>query len=86
MRLLNLADGFNGASLFALYRTDPSNPGETDNTNEVVFGGANQNALWDHTLDIYTSSQGSDGTKVSIHKAILLSALTMKQERETGKS
>ena len=76
---------FNGASLFALYRTDPSNPGETDNTNEVVFGGANQNALWDHTLDIYTSSQGSDGTKVSIHKAMLLSALTMKQERETGK-
>ena len=75
---------FNGASLFALYRTDPNNPGETDANNEAVFGGASQNALYDHTLDIYTSSQGSDGTKVSIHKAMLLSALTLKQDRTTG--
>ena len=75
---------FNGASLFALYRTDPDNPGETDANNEAVFGGADQNALYDHTLDIYTSSQGSDGTKVSIHKAMLLSALTLKQDRATG--
>jgi flagellin-like hook-associated protein FlgL len=71
---------FNGASLFALYRTDPDNPGETDNANEAIFGGADQNALYDNTLDIYTSSQGSDGTKVSIHRAMLLSALTMKQD------
>jgi flagellin-like hook-associated protein FlgL len=75
---------FNGASLFALYRTDPSNPGETDNNNEAIFGGSNQSALYDNTLDIYTSSQGSDGTKVSIHKALLLSALTLKQERMNG--
>jgi flagellin-like hook-associated protein FlgL len=73
---------FNGASLFALYRTDPNNPGETASAttaNEGVFGAQHQNPLFDNTLDIYTSSQGSDGTKVSIHKALLLSALTMKQ-------
>lgn len=75
---------FNGASLFASHRTDPSNPGETDSSNFAVFGGSDQNALWDNTLDIYTSSQGSDGTKVSIHKAMLLSALTLKQERTTN--
>jgi flagellin-like hook-associated protein FlgL len=75
---------FNGSSLFALYRTDKDNPGETDATTEAVFGGADQNALYDHTFDIYTSSQGSDGTKVSIHKAMLLSALTLKQHRATG--
>jgi flagellin-like hook-associated protein FlgL len=72
---------FNGASLFALYRTDPNNPGNTDSANEAVFGGPSQNKLWDNTFDIYTSSQGSDGTKVSIHKAMLLSALTLKAER-----
>ena len=41
---------FNGASLFALYRTDPNNPGETDNTTEAVFGAHQQDALFDHTL------------------------------------
>jgi flagellin-like hook-associated protein FlgL len=72
---------FNGASLFASHRTDNGNPGETDSSNFAVFGGPNQNAQWDNTLDIYTSSQGSGGTKVSIHKSLLLSALTLKQER-----
>ena len=70
---------FNGASLFALYRTDPNNPGETDNSTEAVFGAHQQNALFDHTFDIYTSSEGSEGTKVSIHKSMLLSALVLKQ-------
>jgi flagellin len=71
---------FNGASLFALYRTDPTNPGETDDA-EAIFGAEKQHALYDHTFDIYTSSEGSEGTKVSIHKALLLSALTLKQDR-----
>jgi len=70
---------FNGASLFALDRTDPDNPGETDTGTEAVFGAHKQNAEYDHTFDIYTSSEGSEGTKVSIHKSMLLSALTMKQ-------
>jgi len=76
---------FNGSSLFANYSTDNGNPGETDNTSYAVFGAENQDALYDHTLDIYTSSEGSEGTKVSIHKSLLLSALTLKQDRSTGK-
>jgi flagellin-like hook-associated protein FlgL len=75
---------FNGASLFANYATDDGNPGVTDSRVEAVFGGPNQNPLFDNTLDIYTSSEGSGGTKVSIHKSLLLSALTLKQDRASG--
>lgn len=70
---------FNGASLFALHRTDKTNPGETDLEAEAIFGAHQQDALFDHTFDIYTSSEGSEGTKVSIHKSMLLSALVLKQ-------
>ena len=38
----------------------------------------------DHTLDIYTSTQGSAGTKVSIHKSLLLSALTLNMASSGG--
>ena len=31
----------------------------------------------DHTISIFTSDNGSDGTKISIHRAALLSALTI---------
>jgi flagellin-like hook-associated protein FlgL len=75
---------FNGASLFANFATNNSNPGVTDNTKYAVFGAENQNPLFDNTLDIYTSSEGSEGTKVSIHKSLLLSALTLKQDRDSG--
>ena len=70
---------FNGASLFARYATNMDNPGETDNNLEGVFGAENQDTRFDHTLDIYTSSEGSEGPKVSIHKSLFLSALTLKQ-------
>jgi flagellin-like hook-associated protein FlgL len=70
---------FNGASLFALYATNNDNPGATYPNVEAVFGASEQNAQFDHTLDIYTSSEGSEGTKVSIHKSLLLSALTLHQ-------
>ena len=70
---------FNGASLFARYATDSGNPGQTDNDIEAIFGAENTHHQFDHTLDIYTSSEGSEGTKVSIHKSLLLSALTLKQ-------
>jgi flagellin-like hook-associated protein FlgL len=76
---------FNGSSLFANYSTNNENPGVTDNSSYAVFGADKQDALYDHTLDIYTSSEGSEGTKVSIHKSLLLSALTLKQDRATGK-
>jgi flagellin len=55
---------FNGASLFAM----TSNTGD-----ESVFRKASRN----HTISIHTSTQGSQGSKISIHQAGLLAALTM---------
>jgi len=55
---------FNGASLFAM----------TSNTGaESVFRDPSTN----HTISIHTSTQGSQGSKISIHQAGLLAALTM---------
>ena len=54
---------FNGASLFARYATNSENPGQTDNNIEAIFGAENTHHQFDHTLDIYTSSEGSEGTK-----------------------
>ena len=61
---------FNGVSLFAGYT-------ETKGNTETVFGGANQSASQDNTLTIYTSESGAAGSKVSVHKATLQSALTI---------
>ena len=66
---------FNGSSLFANHMTKAANP--TVSANEAVFGGANQSDQLDHTISIFTSSDGSSGTKISIHKSLLLSALTI---------
>jgi len=58
---------FNGASLFA----------QTVNTAggaQTVFRGTDQE---DNTISIFTSSNGSAGTKISIHRSSLLSALTI---------
>ena len=61
---------FNGVSLFARYT-------ETKGSTETEFGGASQSASKDNTLTIYTSESGAAGSKVSVHKATLLSALTL---------
>jgi flagellin len=61
---------FNGVSLFARYT-------ETKGSTETEFGGASQSASQDNTLTIYTSESGAAGSKVSVHKATLLSALTI---------
>ena len=54
---------FNGSSLFA----------QTDNYgNDSVF-----KVSGNHTISIHTSDQGTAGTKISLHKAALLSALTV---------
>jgi flagellin len=66
---------FNGMSLFANHT---SNGQGGANAEKVIFNGASQSAVKDHTLDIYTSTKGSSGSKVSIHKSALLSALTLK--------
>jgi len=76
---------FNGASLFAQFRSKNDGSGDTDDNTEAVFGADKQDNQYDHTLDIYTSAEGSEGTKVSIHRALLLSALTLKQDQASGK-
>jgi flagellin len=39
----------------------------------------------DNTIDIFTSGEGSSGSKVSIHKSALLSALTLKTDKTLAK-
>ena len=60
---------FNAVSLFAAYT-------EKDGTTDAVFGGQSDYSTTDNTLNVFTSGQGSAGAKVSLHKAVLLSALT----------
>ena len=62
---------FNGVSLFALYITEKG-------TDEALFNGAEQSSQFDHTISIFTSADGESGSKVSVHKSVLLSALTVK--------
>ena len=59
---------FNGVSLFANY----SSPA-TGAAQESIF----RNDSTNHTVSIHTSTQGSQGSKISLHKAALLAALTM---------
>jgi flagellin len=62
---------FNGVSLFANYTT--SGGGQ-----EVLFNGMDQDRLRDNTISIHTSQNGSGGAKVSMHKAMLRSALSVR--------
>ena len=60
---------FNGSSLFA----------QTGNSGTAtVFKGAGN-----HTISIHTSDQGTSGTKISLHKSALLSALTITNDGGT---
>ena len=63
---------FNGVSLFANYATDSA--GDVDTSTKAQFKGSN---TADNTIEIFTSSEGSTGTKVSLYKSALLSALTI---------
>jgi len=63
---------FNGVSLFARHATDAN--GQPDLTTETVFRGSTSQ---DNTLTIFTSSDGSTGSRVSVHKSAYLSALTI---------
>ena len=61
---------FNGVSLFAEHTLEKG-------STQAVFGGKDQDASLDNTLTIYTSAEGAAGSKVSVHKSVLLSALTL---------
>ena len=65
---------FNGVSLFANRATE--NDGTTGST-EAIFNAQNQALDKDNTIEIFTSGEGATGSKVSIHKSLLLSALTV---------
>ena len=62
---------FNGVSLFANY----SSP-ETGAPVESEF----RKESTSHTVSIHTSTQGSAGSKISLHKAALLAALTINND------
>jgi len=75
LQLKDMISGtFNGVSLFAKYST--TNADGQDNNIEAVFDINGTKASRDHTIDVYTSADGSAGAKVSIHKALAWSALT----------
>jgi flagellin len=61
---------FNGVSLFA--------NNSTDGTAESVF----KNDSTSFNLSIHTSAQGSSGSKISIHKAAMLAAITMTNDAD----
>lgn len=80
LQLYNISQQkFNGVSLFANHTFKTSVDGQLDTaqSGEVRFNGKDQNTIYDHTISIHTSAEGSSGSKISIHKAILLSALTL---------
>jgi flagellin len=62
---------FNGVSLFADYATNSA--GKLTGT-QTEF---KDNEGADNTVEIYTSSEGSTGTKISLYKSAVLSALTI---------
>jgi flagellin len=64
---------FNGVSLFANHVYEKS-------SEEVLFGGMYQDRQKDNTISIHTSQNGSGGAKVSIHKSMLKSALTVRMD------
>lgn len=67
---------FNGVSLFAEHIKEDG----TDASDQAVFGGPSQLSDKDNTLTIHTSAEGAAGSKVSVHKSVLLSALTFSTE------
>jgi flagellin len=63
---------FNGISLFATTTTATGSV-------QAVYG--NDNSSTDNTITIFTTEGGSSGPKVSVHKAVLLSAITFDENR-----
>ena len=65
---------FNGMSLFSNFTT---NDAGAVTATEILFDAEDTTRSMDNTIEIFTSGQGSSGSKVSIHKAALQSALTL---------
>ena len=91
IQLYNISQmNFNGVSLFANHtrRKSEFNTAATQSapSGEALFNGRDQEAYLDNTLSIYTSTLGATGAKVSIHKSLLLSSLTIKMDGELAGS
>ena len=70
---------FNGVSLFATTNSEGTQNG--------VFDNLSQNLALDNTVSVFASADGNGGPKVSINKALLLSALTIDTNSlSTGKA
>jgi len=76
---------FNGVSLFARY-ADDNTGGGIPTSKDGVFDIDGGYASLDHTVDVFTSADGSAGAKVSIHKALAWSALTFDSSRVDARS
>jgi flagellin len=69
-----ISGSFNGVSLFAMHSSDEDDG--TATSNQGIFDIDGGKANLDNTVDVFTSPDGSNGAKVSIHKALAWSALT----------
>mgnify|MGYP006422287635 CR=1 FL=1 len=67
-------ENFNGVSLFATTTT-------ASGVTSTIFGGT---ALQDNTVDVYTTERGGGGSKVSINKTSMLSAVTFDASAAAG--
>ena len=76
---------FNGVSLFARY-ADDNTGGGIATSDEAVFDIDGAYSNLDHTVDVFTSADGSAGAKVSIHKALAWSALTFDSSQVDARS
>jgi len=76
---------FNGVSLFARY-ADDNTGGGIASSDEAVFDIDGAYSNLDHTVDVFTSADGSAGAKVSIHKALAWSALTFDSSKVDARS
>jgi len=75
VQLYNISQqGFNGVSLFANHTTNSDGVNTAD---QVLFNAKDTDRELDNTLTIFTSTEGSAGSKVSVYKSSLLSALTL---------
>ena len=82
MQLYDIANmKFNGVSLFANFTSDATG---AVTSSETIFNAGSQDLSRDNSLTIYTSSEGSGGSKVSVHRLLLLSALTVNQNTDIG--
>jgi flagellin len=75
---------FNGVSIFANHRTGNDDTIVTSDP-EAIFNAQGQSPSMDNTMTIFTSAEGQSGSKVSLHKSLLLSALTLGLDKSIGK-